>query len=603
MKHKLLVFSLLALLAGSTLVPMHVVSAAGKNNFVITDYKLTYTLSQDESRRSILKTTETITANFLVRNENHGIERAIPLDYDGHQTYLKITGVTDEKGGQRQYVTFRDNNGNYIVRIGDADTFVYGMQTYKLTYTQRDVTKYYADTKANEFYWDTNGPGWKVPIDNLSVQLRLDPSLLASLTNERACYFGTVGSTNTCELTRDDNAFTTTAQNVEPGENVTFAFGFKPDTFAPHSDSLLERLVFYVFITSLIISVPALIIGLIVLTRVAKRWNQRTRERQTVVNQFLPPEGLSVTAAADILELGQRAFSAQLIDFAVRGYVKIYQTREKSLWKTADYDVELVKDPSDLTLEEQEILNDIMAPTAVMKGEFNRFAKVGDRFSLSSLKNNALVRMRVQDNPKKLKDLIRNSYAFRAKNESHSRTLKRWAIALAILSVPLLSLPLLILALIIYIVGATLWPLSDKGLAYAKYLDGMKRYIKTAETDRLQTLQSPEGALKIGVDPNDPVQLVKLYERMLPYAILFGYENEWNERIGDLYGSTNVSPDWYSGVGGFQAAAFASSLSDFSSAANYSSAGYSSSSSSSTGGSSGGGFSGGGGGGGGGGGW
>jgi uncharacterized membrane protein YgcG len=112
-------------------------------------------------------------------------------------------------------------------------------------------------------------------------------------------------------------------------------------------------------------------------------------------------------------------------------------------------------------------------------------------------------------------------------------------------------------------------------------------------------LQSPEGAQKVGgVDLNDGAQLVKLYERVLPYAVLFNQEKEWTKRIGDYYAKANTSPDWYAGNAVFNAAVFSSAISNFSTAASYSSA-----SSSSTGGSSGGGFSGGGGGGGGGGGW
>jgi uncharacterized membrane protein len=92
--------------------------------------------------------------------------------------------------------------------------------------------------------------------------------------------------------------------------------------------------------------------------------------------------------------------------------------------------------------------------------------------------------------------------------------------------------------------------------------------------------------------------MVKLYERVLPYAILLGAEKEWSKRLGDYYQQTQASPDWYTGTTAFNAAVFTSTLHNFSQASSYSAG-----SSSSSGGSSGGGFSGGGGGGGGGGGW
>jgi uncharacterized membrane protein len=127
-------------------------------------------------------------------------------------------------------------------------------------------------------------------------------------------------------------------------------------------------------------------------------------------------------------------------------------------------------------------------------------------------------------------------------------------------------------------------------------------YIKTAETDRLRMLQSPNGAEKLGapIDTNDARQLIKLYERVLPYAISFGQEKEWNNRLGHYYETLNESPIWYAGHNNaaFNAVALSSAMSSFNTAASYSDP-----SSSSSGGSSGGGSSGGGGGGGGGGGW
>jgi uncharacterized membrane protein YgcG len=151
-----------------------------------------------------------------------------------------------------------------------------------------------------------------------------------------------------------------------------------------------------------------------------------------------------------------------------------------------------------------------------------------------------------------------------------------------------------------YIMGAVIRPLTDEGLALRRYLLGLKMYISVAEEERLKMLQSPEGAEKSGVNANDPGQMVKLYERVLPYAILFGQEKEWNQRLGQLYESAHTTPDWYSGASlmAFNAAAFTSSMNSLTTSISSSGA-----SSSSSGGSGGGGFSGGGGGGGGGGGW
>ena len=115
-----------------------------------------------------------------------------------------------------------------------------------------------------------------------------------------------------------------------------------------------------------------------------------------------------------------------------------------------------------------------------------------------------------------------------------------------------------------------------------------------AEADRIRMLQSPSGAEWVPVDVNDPRQKLALYEKLLPYAVVFGQEKEWSQQLAVLYTAVGATgPYWYYGTGAFDASSFSSGIGSLSAAA---------SSSSSTGGSSGGGSAGGGGGGGGGGG-
>ena len=136
------------------------------------------------------------------------------------------------------------------------------------------------------------------------------------------------------------------------------------------------------------------------------------------------------------------------------------------------------------------------------------------------------------------------------------------------------------------------------GIKASKYLDGLKEYMKLAETDRLKFLQSVNGA------DTSHDGIVKLYEKLLPYAIIFGIEDSWMSELNKYYQFDDVAnPDWVT-------AGVILSASDFHSFNTYTSSTISSSTmSQSSGGSSsfsgggGGGFSGGGGGGGGGGGW
>ncbi len=563
--------------------------AAGVNDFVITDYSIDYTLSRDSDHdnRSTLKTVETITANFPAIDQNHGIERAIPKSYDGHPVGLEIKSVTDRSGVPLTYSTY-DSNNNEVVRIGDKNVYVHGPKTYVITYMQYDVTKFFKDTNDDEFYWDTNGTQWGVPISNLSVTLHVDTEVAGHLTDKVACYQGRAGSSNQCNVQRNGNVYQTQATNLMGGENVTIAVGFQPHTFGVYKRSPIEQLI----AVGIVVWLVLLIVGIAITIWLIWRWvslSNRKSEIGTIVPEYTPPRDASVTTSASILSGSTKTFAAQLVDFAVRHYIKIYEIDKKWLFGSKDYEIEIIRDIVDLHQEEQEILRDI----------FSGNAAIGARLTMSSLKNNNSVYMSTLDNDKKLKELIRGPYDLRAKDEAKMKWFKRTGVILLILAIISLNPGLLVAAIVSIASGFTLYPLTDKGLALSRYLQGLKMYIKVAEADRLKMLQSPEGAEKVGaVDPGNPKQMVKLYERMLPYAILFGEEKEWNNQLGKYYESMGGQPEWYSSNAVFSAAAFSSAMSGFSTTSSYTAA-----SSSSSGGSSGGGSSGGGGGGGGGGGW
>jgi uncharacterized membrane protein YgcG len=126
-------------------------------------------------------------------------------------------------------------------------------------------------------------------------------------------------------------------------------------------------------------------------------------------------------------------------------------------------------------------------------------------------------------------------------------------------------------------------------------------------------LQGPDTAERI--DVGDTSQIIKLYEKLLPFAVLWGVEEQWMEELEVKVTTQGETPDWFVSTTGFNSHAFTITLRGVAAAATYtpppapssssswsSGGGFNSSFGSSFGGSSGGGFSGGGGGGGGGGG-
>ena len=326
-------------------------SAVTTNNFTINSYKIDYFLNRDTDGRSTLKTVEKITAEFPSYDQNHGIERAVPTSYDGHSTSLAIVSVTDGAGKNVHYTIYTTNN-NEVIRIGEASQYVHGVQNYEITYTQRDVTRYFADTQRDEFYWDANGTQWAVPITHLSVALHIASDSMAKLTGNQSCYVGAAGSTTPCSVVATSDGFTAAASNLNPYENISLAIGFQPQTFTAYKASLFDTLFIYWLILVFLTFFVAIILGGLFIYRYLRVSNRKS-ELGTIIPEYIPPKDASVTVSASIYRKQTTAFSAQLIDYAVRHYIKIYQTREKSLFKQAQYELEIIRDISDLRDEEQ----------------------------------------------------------------------------------------------------------------------------------------------------------------------------------------------------------------------------------------------------------
>ncbi len=560
------------------------VSAQSTNNFTISSFDVEMKLGRDTERRSTLAIKETIVAEFPESDQNHGLERAFVKEYDGHGLSFELKSVTDEHGEALTYRWMGD-----VLRIGDADTYVHGKNTYVISYTMRDVTKFFKDVNRDELYWDVLGTDWTVSISQAQVKVILDGQLQGALTGDAACYVGALGSTTRCEMAQDGVEFSAAASGLRAREGMTMAIGFAAGTFAAYEPTQMERAVQIWAVVQMIVT-P---IGLVYLIWWLIRWYgrlNRTKELGTIVPEYIPPQGASVTTSAKIGSYHGSVVTAQMLDFAVRHYIKIYEVKPaKSIWRPAEYEIEVIRDVGGLRAEEQELLKDT----------FGALPIVGQRLNLKELQKDTSYYQRTLNNAKDLNVLIRGEYELRERDERATVSARRSAAWALLLAIVLLSFAWMVVAIVLFVVSFSAWRLTDKGLVLKRYLEGLKLYISVAETERLRMLQSPEGAQKVqslGDVASDPKLLVTLYERVLPYAVLFGREKEWNKQLGVYYETAGNSPDWYIGQSAFNAAVFSSAMSSFSQA---SASSYSSSSS----GSSGGGFSGGGGGGGGGGGW
>lgn len=587
MRYGLRLLAIILLVASMSFVS---VQAKNLNDFTITKYDTELKVGRDAKKHSTLTVTETITAVFSEQDINKGLERVIPKKYDGHTTHVSIISVTDENNIARKYTT---ENGGEALRVRIAgESYVHGEQTYKITYTQRDVTHTPDDADIDEWYWDILGAEWRVPIQDFSWRITFENDLYSEMSGANSCYYGKNATNTQCTMASDRSAtpqYFGTLKNITPGEGVTVAFGFKKNTFMPYELTFIDMILQFMEKSFVIAStiLGGLILWLIALLNKIKL---RHKEWGSIPTEYVPLRDVSVTAASDLLMQQSNAVAtAQLIDLAVRHYIVLHEIKQKTFWSMGEYEIEIKKPIHELKWEEREILSDIFGTKNINPGM---------RYNLKKLRNNNSYAMRLQNNQKDMVKKMRGEYSLLEKNPEKVKLIDRIAWIALIAGVVTVSPLLLIFAVVSFFIARTMYVVTNRGMEVARYMEGFKRYITLAEKDRLAALQSPEGAQKVA-DSEFGTSKVELYERVLPYAMLFGAEKEWIKQLGDLYEQSGNRPDWYAGSASthFSAASFASGMDGLSAAG-----GYAGSSSSSSSGSSGGGSVGGGGGGGGGGG-
>jgi uncharacterized membrane protein YgcG len=617
-----------ALLALGTVLASATPAVADTSDFTFDSFDAQYTLTQAADGTSRLDVVETIVARFPDYDQNRGIIRAIPTVNQDVALNPVVESIVDENGTDVYWEEYPENN--FLELWLGTDDFVYGVNTYVISYTLENVVATYTSPESvDEFYWDVNGTGWEQPFGRVSTTLTVDPALSASLTGASACYYGVFGSTSECSLRANGSTYAASVTDLGSGENLAISVGFTKDTFVqgeayvpPDPDSyegydpddfMLDSPApwWSTLIAALLLA--AGVANTVVAIVVRSRKGRGAPSSGIIVPQYSVPKGLNVMVAAHLADREATAFSAQLVSLAVRKKLRILDYPVTS--SGADYTIQFL-DSSELDPLELEFM------TAL----FDQVLEVGEVKELAPA-------------DVKLGTAIRTLTA-RAKEEQR-RLGYRTAASMMGCIFPGISFLLLFasVAVGIFISSATnsfdpfmvaagavafisifitaalsisfgQGPFTPAGREKRDYLEGMKVYLNLAEKERFRMLQSPTGAERI--DVGDTKQIIKLYEKLLPFAVVWGVEDQWMKELVVHAGETET-PEWFESANGFNASSFTNAIRGAAVAAAYtppapstSSWGGSGSSGSSWssgfGGSSGGGFSGGGGGGGGGGG-
>lgn len=75
--------------------------------------------------------------------------------------------------------------------------------------------------------------------------------------------------------------------------------------------------------------------------------------------------------------------------------------------------------------------------------------------------------------------------------------------------------------------------------------------MEASETDRLEMMQSYTRATRRPTAAHDELsgEIIELYDRLLPYAVLFGMPEDWSEALASAYQQHHFpAPFWYPGL-------------------------------------------------------
>ena len=542
---------------------------AGVNDFYFSDFTGDYYLSKDAEGISHLRVKESVTVQFPDYEQNKGICRQIPYtNQAGKNTTLSHLTRSDLKltrNGNPEPIYSIDKENDYYSVCTGTEEYVLGEQTYVFEYEfERVVTEYdyyrdaalldtYDELKdyyeevsergAQELYWDTNGNGAWQRFDKVTARLHFEDEDV--WTGASWCYVGRYGDDNQdrCEISAISDGVEFVAEDLVAYENLTFDVELKPGSFVvpePEKDYIL------VWIAAIVGGICLAVIARAGWKYFSSRDKAKYYKSIFVKPEYQPNDKYTLPEMTEIY-LGKKKDMrvGMLLEMVVKRKIA-FQKTDKKKWNI------IVKDLDGVRSEYTDLL-------AILNGGSK--PEVGDTIGLKRRTATSKLISRKNDMERKIKNDLHN--AGLTENGYEVGGSKKQGIGgvivTSVIVVPVVvmifvmvlsmlegfvdldpygrvlaldyddffSITMLMIAVTVPIVVA----LSNgskkyakhtlKGLEASRYMDGLKLYIGMAEADRMKMLQSVEGA-DITAEG-----IVKLYEKLLPYAAIFGLEKSW----------------------------------------------------------------------------
>ena len=290
----------------------------------------------------------------------------------------------------------------------------------------------------------------------------------------------------------------------------------------------------------LIVFVCLLTISLAVVRRV--RLRRGPAPRPIDVAEYSPPEGMNVMVAAHLVNRSRTAVPAQLLQLAVDKHLRVLAATATAGRRV--YAVELIRfDGSDEIGEKllSAIFSNQPTPGTVRElraddGALTRaIAAVSAHAFGESRKNGWRDPAGLTQWGNVATSLFTGLFALTVAILSWATTVSSPWLGVAAVST--------VVAIIVSFASLSFaGPLTVAGAGVRDHILGIRTYLRLAEEDRLRILQSASAAER-GDGPGS-AKVVRIYERLLPFAVVLGVERSW---IAELIGNATEldrPPEW-----------------------------------------------------------
>ena len=453
--------------------------------------------------------------------EKHGIYREIPVDYKVSGSFKRPTKLIlnnlhyypegNTNLTKRAYAT-STSNGYRIFQIGEEENYVQGAYVYVIDYTLKYAVNYFDDH--DELYLNITGDSWEVPIISGYVNITLPAE-----ANDAICYTGGYGSTaQNCKIESTEDKKTlkvSLTESLLAYEGYTVVVSMPVGSVANTENA--QRVQWILANIGIFLPIPVIFL---VIGYVKKNGKNK---KITIIPNYHPPKDITPILSGYLYTKrpSNKYLTANLIDLAVRGYLKVKQISKRK------YELIRTEKKAD-GLDEVESL--------LLEGIFGgkdtvRVDKISSTFYLTVNKINLKTAKQIYEKDLFSKDRKKLKGKFVLFGIVGAIAMFSLGSILIISAATGWFLGFLFSAFALLIGGIMVDLRSIKGNEMYYELLGLRMYIDTAEKKRIEF-------------HNDPEKFRDVFEKLLPYAMIFSLEKKWAKEFEDLY---KTPPDWYEG--------------------------------------------------------